>query len=70
MIGNWISDALGNVLGTATGFTGAPPVGFGALDGLVDAVASTVSDVLPFALGIMAILLGVSLIPRLIYKFL
>ena len=59
-----IDNMLGAVFSTAGG--GAPT----PLLDLVDSVANVVGDVLPFALGIFGILIAVSLIPRLVYKFL
>lgn len=43
------------------------------LDGVtitfVDDVAATAQDVIPYGIGIMAIVIGVTMIPKLIYKF-
>lgn len=41
-----------------------------AVQPIVDAVSSNVGTLLPVGLGIMAIMVGVSLIPRIVYKFL
>lgn len=37
---------------------------------IVDAVNSNVGILLPVGIGIMAIMIGVSMIPRIVYKFL
>jgi len=37
---------------------------------IVTAVSSNVGILLPVGVGIMAIMIGVSLIPRIVYKFL
>ena len=36
---------------------------------LVDTITANVTVLLPVGLGILAIMLGISLIPRIIYKF-
>ena len=36
---------------------------------IVDDIAATAKDVIPYGVGIMAIAIGVSFIPKLIYKF-
>lgn len=37
---------------------------------VTDAIASGLTTLLPIGLGIMATMIGISLIPRIIYKFL
>lgn len=39
------------------------------LEPVTDAIVSNLAVLLPAGLGIMAIMIGVSLIPRIIYKF-
>lgn len=39
------------------------------LEPVVDAITANLGVLLPVGLGIMAIMLGISLIPRIIYKF-
>ena len=37
---------------------------------IADAISSNVGTLLPVGIGIMAVMVGVSLIPRIVYKFL
>lgn len=39
------------------------------LEPVVDTIMANVTVLLPVGLGILAIMLGISLIPRIIYKF-
>ena len=39
------------------------------LQPITDAITSNLGTLLPVGIGILAIMLGVSLIPRIIYKF-
>lgn len=49
---------------TAVGITSA------MVEPIVSAVSSNVGVLLPVGVGIMAIMIGVSLVPRIVYKFL
>lgn len=48
---------------------GVATITAGMLEPLVDTVGANTSVLIPVGLGIMAIMVGVSLIPRIIYKF-
>lgn len=41
-----------------------------AVQPIADAISSNVGVLLPVGIGIMAVMVGVSLIPRIVYKFL
>lgn len=45
------------------------PVTAGMLQPITTAITDNLTVLLPVGIGIMAIMLGVSLIPRIIYKF-
>ena len=51
------------VLATGTSMLNGVTISF------VDDIAATAQDVIPYGVGIMAIVIGVSMIPKLIYKF-
>jgi hypothetical protein len=63
-----MTEFLGTVLGPTVGTGGGSAPG--TLNALVAAVSEVTGDVLPYAIAIFGILIAVSLIPRLVYKFL
>jgi len=50
--------------------TSAATVTSAMVQPVVDAITSNVDVLLPVGIGIMAVMIGVSLIPRIVYKFL
>lgn len=50
--------------------TTAATVSAAMVQPIVDTLNANVGELLPVGIGIMAVMIGVSLIPRIVYKFL
>ena len=50
--------------------TGSAIVSSGMMEGITNGITSNLGVLLPVGIGIMAIFIAVSLIPRIVYKFL